>query len=374
MTSVTNCRLAKQWIDLVASMKSYPKKLRLPDIERAQAIIWEMNTLHAIFTSHGVPIHSLTDPDRELAFNLRLSLFIADQLIDAEQIGAGKAAIQIIKETEGDYIPCYKGEHIEVRRIKKRDNTYCWGVQRPGNKKSVLECFHSPKFANLVALYIDTHGGSYERENRNEAKRHAYEVLSLELYYAYFPDHRAPYNPLKLSEQRASFDVDPVPGVDPSQAQSIDIRVRHKRNLNVPWSEIDFVIYTGIDHPTWPDIFCKILANNFYGCVEIRWNWTGSLQGHYVKPTGAPLLQVSEEPKPYGKERPKITNRFASGTMAHAHSYTKVIESSLEDRIIAICLEVKDIHDLLSDYDVPIIGQYGELSLIDRVKWALRFL
>jgi hypothetical protein len=70
----------------------------------------------------------------------------------------------------------------------------------------------------------------------------------------------------------------------------------------------------------------------------------------------------------------KITFRFTQDLMAHTHSYYFEIDQDLTNKINAIALEVQAVHNLLSDNDVPFTSeQSGDLSLIDRIKWALCF-
>jgi hypothetical protein len=76
-----------------------------------------------------------------------------------------------------DTLP-YSGEHLHVRRIHKRDGTTAYGVHRPGRPNAILDQFDSLREANLIAIFIDQHGGDYSARYRRAAKQHAKAHLS----------------------------------------------------------------------------------------------------------------------------------------------------------------------------------------------------
>ena len=92
----------------------------------------------------------------------------------------------------------------------------------------------------------------------------------------------------QLREDRSSYDDDPVPGVDPSLAGIIEVRIR---STKPPWCYLDWTDIPSKKYICSPEDvipFTRVLFNNLSYATELRWNWEGSLQGHYLKPRGAP--------------------------------------------------------------------------------------
>jgi hypothetical protein len=57
--------------------------------------------------------------------------------------------------------------------------------------------------------------------------------------------------------------------------------VRYRWSTDTSWERTDAEVYKA-DTDEDPAIFCKIMLNSIRGVKEIRWNWKGSLQGHYL--------------------------------------------------------------------------------------------
>ena len=77
-------------------------------------------------------------------------------------------------------------------------------------------------------------------------------------------------------------------------------RVLFKRKLSLlDWEKTPFMGFRRYGGTLEKQIFCankdaKALANAYQ--QEIRWNFDGSLQGHYVDPDPLPKLEVLSEP------------------------------------------------------------------------------
>lgn len=71
----------------------------------------------------------------------------------------------------------YKGADVEVKTIHGRDGVTRYGLFRPMEKHSCLDVFENQGFANLVAMYIDLHGGNYAAVNRKAAEKFAEDEL-----------------------------------------------------------------------------------------------------------------------------------------------------------------------------------------------------
>ena len=67
----------------------------------------------------------------------------------------------------------YIGRDIAVRQINKRGGAIAFGLHRPDDRNGIIDEFPDLAFANNVAFYIDSHGGSYGSEERKAAKEYA---------------------------------------------------------------------------------------------------------------------------------------------------------------------------------------------------------
>jgi len=80
-----------------------------------------------------------------------------------------------ILETPKNFV----GRYVWVRRIKKMTGTIAFGLCRPYSN-AVIDEFETMEFANLVAQYIDSHGGSYAAAERKAAREYAKSCVSTE--------------------------------------------------------------------------------------------------------------------------------------------------------------------------------------------------
>ena len=70
--------------------------------------------------------------------------------------------------------------------------------------------------------------------------------------------------------------------------ETFEVRVRIQGDLR-HWEEIPFSAHTcetatSEQQVKLASVVAQEIANNTPGCVEVRWNWQGSLQGHYIQP------------------------------------------------------------------------------------------
>lgn len=72
----------------------------------------------------------------------------------------------------------FTGEDIAVRPVAKRTGGTRYGLYRPLDMHmSIIEEFSTLEFANLVAKYVEDHGGGYSLEERTAAVVFAHKEL-----------------------------------------------------------------------------------------------------------------------------------------------------------------------------------------------------
>lgn len=63
-----------------------------------------------------------------------------------------------------------------------------------------------------------------------------------------------------------------------------EIRIKTFAQLNMPWHELPVLLWdcykNGPDDDLWRTL--RTMIETFYNIVEIRWNWEGYSQGHYI--------------------------------------------------------------------------------------------
>jgi hypothetical protein len=68
----------------------------------------------------------------------------------------------------------------------------------------------------------------------------------------------------------------------PVTLNPIHVRTQHKGDRQ-PWEDIDPITLHVPSYMTPADYLAQIYHDAF-NLEEIRWNWAGSLQGHYYRP------------------------------------------------------------------------------------------
>lgn len=66
------------------------------------------------------------------------------------------------------------------------------------------------------------------------------------------------------------------------QKETFDVKIKNDADYQVPWEEIQAKQYTSTSANMLERILTDMANNTFNEIYEIRWNRTGSLQGHYV--------------------------------------------------------------------------------------------
>jgi len=67
----------------------------------------------------------------------------------------------------------YRGKHVCVRTVQKRNGKIGYALCRPDNLANVLEEFSVLGYAVNIARFIEVHGGNYDADHRRAARHYA---------------------------------------------------------------------------------------------------------------------------------------------------------------------------------------------------------